>query len=85
MIAQLAAEWQRRDLAFEAPIEIVLGGGGAAVPGFAGKVETILRKTDFPLDVRGVRTVTDPEHAAAAGALIAAISKEKKRVPRETA
>jgi hypothetical protein len=62
------------------PLEWVIAGGTARVPGFIERFEKALRATPMPFGLKGVRLARDPLHAPAAGALIAAISHEKKKL-----
>lgn len=56
------------------PLPLVLAGGTALAPGFRDRFERVLRESDFPLRVSEVRLATDPLHATAKGALVAALA-----------
>ncbi|MCR4318372.1 MAG: hypothetical protein NUW37_18675 [Planctomycetes bacterium] len=72
-------EFKKTEAAIDEPIEIVVGGGTASIPGFVDKFKRVLSKTDLPFDVKNVRLAKDPFKCVAQGALIAAISQEKKK------
>jgi hypothetical protein len=59
-------------------LDIVLAGGSASVPGFVEKFRSVLETVSLPIGVRTVRLSKDPLRAPAAGALIAALSIERK-------
>jgi hypothetical protein len=56
------------------PIPLVLAGGSVLPPGFRDRFEQALRAADFPLRVSEVRLASDPLHATAKGALVAALA-----------
>jgi hypothetical protein len=56
------------------PIPLVLSGGTAAPRGFQERFETILRGSDFPIELSEIRTASEPLTTTAKGALIAALS-----------
>jgi hypothetical protein len=57
------------------PIPLVLSGGTAAPKGFRDRFETVLRESDFPLQVSEIRMAADPMTSTAKGALVAALSE----------
>ncbi len=57
------------------PVPLVLSGGTAMPKGFRDRFEKALRAVDFPLEISEVRMASDPLHAAAKGALVAALSE----------
>ena len=61
------------------PLEIVVAGGTANVPGFIDKFRQTLSDVTLPVPVAGVRLAKDPLHSVAAGALVAAMSFEKRK------
>lgn len=56
------------------PIPIVLSGGTAMPAGFRDRFEEKLRGIDFPVAISEVRLAPAPLHAAARGALVAALT-----------
>ncbi len=66
---------QQRDLPrLGRPIPVVLAGGSALPAGFRERFEQALRRSNFPLAVSEVRLASDPLHATAKGALVAALA-----------
>jgi len=65
---------EKRDI----PLEIVIGGGTASVPGFAEKFASLLKATDLPFKVKDVRMAKNPLFSVCNGCLIKAISVESK-------
>ena len=60
------------------PLEIVVGGGTASVPGFVDKFEELIRNIELPFKVKGVRLARNPLYAVSNGCLTKAISVENK-------
>jgi len=58
------------------PIPLVLSGGSAIPKGFKDRFETILRASDFPVQLSEIRMAADPLTATAKGALVAALSDD---------
>lgn len=56
------------------PVPLVLAGGSVMPAGFRERFEELLRQSGFPLPVSEVRLASDPLHATAKGALIAALA-----------
>jgi hypothetical protein len=56
------------------PIPLVLSGGTALPGGFRDRFEERLRAIDFPVGISEVRLAVSPLHAAAKGALVAALT-----------
>ena len=56
------------------PLPLVLSGGTAAPAGFRDRFETVLRASDFPVELSEIRMAAEPLNTTAKGALIAAIS-----------
>jgi hypothetical protein len=57
------------------PIPLVLSGGTAMPKGFRDRFETVLRASNFPVELSEVRTAADPLTTTAKGALVAALSE----------
>jgi hypothetical protein len=57
------------------PLPIVLSGGTAMPRGFRDRFETVLRASDFPVEISEIRMAADPLTSTAKGALIAALSE----------
>jgi hypothetical protein len=71
---QEAFEEQRALPRLNRPLPLVLAGGSVLPPGFRERFEQALRAADFPLRVSEVRLASDPLHATAKGALVAALA-----------
>ena len=56
------------------PVPMVLSGGSAVPGGFRERFEKFLSESKFPLPVSGIRVASEPLHATAKGALVAALS-----------
>ena len=56
------------------PIPLVLSGGTAMPKGFRDRFESVLRASDFPVQLSEIRTAVDPLTTTAKGALVAALS-----------
>src|SRR5262249_25788209 len=56
------------------PIPMVLSGGTALPKGFKERFESILRTSDFPIELSRIRMAADPLTATAKGALVSAMS-----------
>jgi len=56
------------------PIPLVLSGGTAMPQGFRDRFETVLRASDFPIELSEIRIASDPLNTTAKGALVAALS-----------
>jgi hypothetical protein len=57
------------------PIPLVLSGGTAMPEGFRDRFQTVLRASEFPIELSEIRTAADPLKTTAKGALIAALSE----------
>lgn len=57
------------------PVPLVLSGGTAMPKGFRDRFETLLRASDFPVELSEIRTAADPLTTTAKGALVAALSE----------
>jgi hypothetical protein len=57
------------------PIPLVLSGGSAMPKGFRERFETILKKSDFPIQLSEVRLAENPLYATAKGALVAGLAE----------
>jgi actin-like ATPase involved in cell morphogenesis len=64
---------------FSAPMEVVIAGGTSSVPGFVELFERCLEEHGAPVPIASVRRAKDPLRTVAKGALVAAVSMEKKK------
>ena len=63
----------------EIPLEIIVGGGTASVPGFIEKFKEVLKTVSLPFEVKNVRLAKNPLYAVSNGCLAKAISVENKK------
>ena len=64
---------------FTNPMEVVIAGGTSSVPGFIEKFKAVLEDEGSPIPIGNVRMGKDPLRTVAKGALVAAVSMEKKK------
>ena len=57
------------------PVPLVLSGGSTMPKGFRDRFESVLRATEFPLEIAEIRLAEDPLTTTAKGALIAALTE----------
>lgn len=60
------------------PIEIVVAGGTASVPGFMTKFESVINSLELPFKIKGIKLAENPRYTVANGCLIKAMSVENK-------
>ncbi len=73
-----SSKFNQLDNQIDAPLEIIVAGGTASVPGFLNKFNSVLSGKDLPFKVKSVRMADEPLYAVANGCLIKALSTEKK-------
>lgn len=78
-LQQFAEFFQSSNSVLEDPLDFVIAGGTASVPGFLDKFKEVLATIELPFPIGDVRMAKDPMKAVAAGALVAAISHERKK------
>jgi len=64
---------------FEKSIPVVIAGGTVNPSGFLERFEQILKKAEFPLDIREVKLAPQPLYTVAKGTLIAAIADRHRK------
>jgi molecular chaperone DnaK (HSP70) len=77
-LSQLGEAWKEAAASVEEPLQICVAGGTSKVPGFETRFREVLEQTRLPFEVEGVRFAAEPLTAVASGALVAAISAERK-------
>ncbi|MDF1661802.1 MAG: hypothetical protein P1V97_08510 [Planctomycetota bacterium] len=82
-LEKFAEHFKNSNSVIDYPMEIVVGGGTASVPGFVQKFEETLKNVELPMEISRVRLARDPLHAVARGSLVAAVSMEKKKKKEE--
>lgn len=78
-----SAKFNQLDNQIDAPLEVVVAGGTASVPGFIEKFKSVLSEQELPFKVKSVRLADDPLYSVANGCLIKAISMENKKVSQK--
>lgn len=58
------------------PVPLVLSGGSALPAGFRDRFESILKESEFPINLSEIRLAESPLHSTAKGALVAAMIDE---------
>lgn len=84
-LERFAEHFQSSNSVIDHPMTIIVGGGTASVPGFTDKFEETLKTVELPMEISEVRLARNPLHAVARGALVAAVSMEKKKKKDEEA
>jgi len=82
-LTNFSAKFNQLDSQIDAPLEIVVAGGTASVPGFIEKFKSVLENQELPFKVKSVRMAANPLYAVANGCLIKAISSESKKGTKE--
>ena len=77
---ELKAHFKSTQTTVTSPLEVVIAGGTASVPGFVNRFQQIMEEVGTPFPIAGVRLAKDPLHTVAKGALVAAVSMEKKKL-----
>ncbi|RMG09201.1 MAG: hypothetical protein D6731_20235 [Planctomycetota bacterium] len=79
VLKEFGAHFKGVQTTFSNPLDVVLAGGTASVPGFVDKFKECLAAQGAPIPVGEVRLAKDPLRTVAKGALVAAVSMEKKK------
>lgn len=74
-----ADKFNQLDNHIDSPLEIVVAGGTASVPGFIDKFKTVLSSLELPFKVKSVKMAEQPLYAVANGCLVKAMASEKKK------
>jgi hypothetical protein len=82
VLEHLTAQFRTTSMTIDEPLEWCVAGGTAAIAGFIEHFESALRASPLPFPLKGVRLAKDPLHAPAAGALVAALSHEKRKLAK---
>lgn len=83
VLREFTAHFKTTQTTFTNPMEVVIAGGTSAVPGFVALFQRVLDEVGAPIPIRNVRGATDPLRTVAKGALVAAVSMEKKKFKAE--
>jgi hypothetical protein len=77
-LTKFAAKFNQLDNPIDIPLEIVLAGGTASIPGFVEKFNLVLSGLTLPFKVKQVRLAENPLYAVSHGCLVKAMALEKK-------
>lgn len=76
---EFKAHFKSNQTTFTNPLDVIVAGGTASVPGFIEMFQRVLQEEGTPVPFREVRLAKDPLRTVAKGALVAAVSMEKKK------
>jgi hypothetical protein len=79
-LERFAEHFKDSNSVIDHPLDIIIGGGTASVPGFLPKFYETLNEVTLPIETGSVKLARDPLHAVARGALVAAVSMEKRKL-----
>lgn len=77
-LVNFAEKFNQLDNPITIPLEIVIAGGTASVPGFLEKFKTIISGLELPFKIKNIRMAKDPFYAVSHGCLLKAINIENK-------
>ncbi len=80
-----AEKFNQLDNHIESPLEIVIAGGTAMVPGFLEKFNSVISGLKLPFKLKGVRMAETPFYAVSHGCLVKAMAIENKAKASKTA
>lgn len=78
-LTNFAIKFNELENQIDVPLEIVVAGGTASVPGFVSKFEQVLNSLELPFKVKSVRLAENPLYAVSNGCLVKALSSENKQ------
>ena len=81
---KFSEKFTQLDNQIDVPLEIVIAGGTASVPGFLPSFKKKLGEMSLTFAVKSVRLADEPLYAVANGCLIKAMSVEGKKIESET-
>ncbi len=79
VLREFKAHFKANQTTVTSPLDVVIAGGTSSVPGFIDLFKRILEEEGAPIPVNDVRMAKDPLRTVAKGALVAAVSMEKKK------
>jgi hypothetical protein len=83
VLREFAAHFKGVQTTFSNPMDVVIAGGTSSVPGFVDLFKRCLEEQGAPIPVGEVTLAKDPLRTVAKGALVAAVSMEKKKRRKE--
>jgi actin-like ATPase involved in cell morphogenesis len=85
VLKEFNAHFKGAQTTFSNAMEVVIAGGTSSVPGFVDLFNRCLEEEGSPIPISTVRLAKDPLRTVAKGALVAAVSMEKKKKSAEPA
>ena len=82
-LKNFAEKFNQLDNQIDSPLEIVIAGGTATVPGFVKKFKDVIQGLELPFKIKEVRLADNPLYTVSNGCLVKAMSIEKK-ISQET-
>ena len=73
-----AEKFNQLDSQIDVPLEIVIAGGTALVPGFLEKFKSVALGLVLPFEIKGIRMAENPFYAVSHGCLVKAMASENK-------
>lgn len=73
-----AEKFNQLDNQIDTPLEMVIAGGTAMVPGFLEKFKSVAEGLDLPFEVKDIRMAENPFYAVSHGCLVKAMATENK-------
>ncbi len=73
-----AEKFNQLDSQIDTPLEIVIAGGTASVPGFLEKFQSVAEGLELPFEIKIIRLAENPFYAVSHGCLVKATSIENK-------
>ncbi len=77
ILQMIAAQVRKAGISLPGPVDAVISGKLAAVSGFEAKFASILKSVELPFHVRSIKLCPDPLRAAAGGALVQALQRQR--------
>ncbi len=77
-LKNFAEKFNQLDNPIDVPLEVIVAGGTASVPGFIEMFQTTLEGLELPFKVKSVRLTANPLYVVSNGCLVKAIAAEKK-------
>jgi len=74
-----ADKFNKLDNKIDFPLEIVIAGGTASVPGFLDKFKNVISGLELPFQIKDIKLAENPFYAVAHGCLVKAMAVEKKK------
>ncbi len=74
-----AEKFNQLDNPIDMPLEIVIAGGTASIPGFLEKFKTVISGLKLPFKIKNIRMADNPFYAVSHGCLVKALAVESKR------